>query len=60
MTLLGPCPAEWFYWEETDSCFYVSTTELTLTLARLECQRLGGHLPTIASQAEMDFLISIS
>jgi len=58
--LLGPCPAEWSYYESTDSCFYVSTISLSLTLARAECLSLGGDLPSIANRAEWEYIISIS
>jgi len=60
MTLLGPCPGGWYYYEGTDSCFYFSTISLTQSLARIECLSMGGDLPSISSQAEMEFLISIS
>ena len=60
VTLLGRCPVGFYYYEGTDSCFYVSTISLALSLALAECQSLGGTLPSIDNQAEMDFLISIS
>ena len=43
-----------------DICYYVSSVSLTLSDARSECLSVGGDLPSIASQAEMDYLISIS
>jgi len=43
-----------------DYCYYVSSVSLTLSDARSECLSFGGDLPSVANQAEMDFLISIS
>jgi len=56
MTLLGDCPADWEYYAGSDSCYYFSSKEDTQSNARSECQSLGGDLPSIADQAEMDFI----
>jgi len=56
VTLLGECDADWEYYAGSDSCFYFSSTELTQSDARIECLSSGGDLPSIADQAEMDFI----
>jgi len=58
VTVLGGCPDGWEYYVSTDSCFYFSSEELSQTDARIECQGLGGDLPSIANQAEMNFISS--
>jgi len=60
VTLLERCPPGFYYYDGTDSCFYVPTTSLTLSLALAYCASMDGTLPSISNQAEMDFLISIS
>ena len=60
VTVVGPCPAYWYYYAGTDSCYYMSTIELSLLAARLECIHMGGDLTSIHNQAEMDFLLEFS
>jgi len=60
VTLLERCPPGFVYYEVTDSCFYVPTKSLSLADALAYCANLGGTLPSISSQVEMDFLLSIS
>jgi len=60
VTVVGPCPAYWYYYADTDCCFYMSTIKLSLLAARLECLHMGGDLASIADQEEMDFLLSFS
>jgi len=42
--------------ELSPHCYRVDTTELTFAEARTACHRAGGHLVTISSQQENDFI----
>jgi len=56
----GSCPDGWYYYNGTESCFYVSTTQLDQSTARSRCQQMDADLASISDQAEMNFVISIS
>jgi len=56
----GSCPGGWYYYNGTESCFYVSTTQLDQAAARSRCQQMGADLASISDQAEMKFVNSIS
>jgi len=58
--LIVGCPDGWLYYEETDSCFYISTTTASFQVADSACESMNAYLPSISNQAEMDFLLSIS
>jgi len=59
-SLVGACPAGWWFYEKTLACFYLSTVTLSQTAAYAECQRMGGKLASFSNQAEMDYVISVS
>jgi len=59
-TAAGLCPAGWWYYAATHSCFYVSTASLVQTEARQECLDMDADLPSVSDQSEMDFLLSVS
>ena len=60
VTLLVGCRRGWRYFRRSNSCFYTSSRSLNLVGARSECQSMDSDLPSIESQEEMDFLVSIS
>uniref|UniRef100_H3A293 Lymphocyte antigen 75 n=1 Tax=Latimeria chalumnae TaxID=7897 RepID=H3A293_LATCH len=52
------CPEDWVAFE--DKCFVsMKPRYLTFSKANEHCQSLGGTLPSISSQIEQDFIISI-
>jgi len=52
------CEDGWRFYN--GKCFYTSDSEVNQTTARSECQANGAELASISSQAEMDFVESIS
>jgi len=56
----GSCPNGWCYYSGTESCFYVSTTQLDQAAARSRCQNMDADLASISDRAEMKFVNSIS
>jgi len=56
----GSCPDGWHYYSGTHSCFYVSTTKVDQSTARMESQNLGAELASVTDEAEMNFVNSIS
>ena len=60
MSLVGACPAGWWFYERTFACFYLSTVTMSQTDAYAECQSMGAELASFADQTEMDFVTSLS
>ena len=56
--ILVYCPGEYKLYN--GRCFGVITTNLNLTMAEAECNKLpGGHISAFRSQDELDFIIDI-
>lgn len=60
MTLLGPCPPYWQYYEQGHKCFFMSTYQIKGSAARAECQKMDADLTTISDSNEMDFVYAIA
>jgi len=56
----GACPEGWQYYENSPSCFYVSTIQRDQADARADCQSMDADLASVGDQMEMDFVIGIS
>ncbi len=54
-TTMFSCPDDWVKYD--GHCYYGALEEFTWTEAENECILLGGHLASIHSQAEQDFVI---
>ncbi|GAB1606609.1 hypothetical protein Ahia01_000943500 [Argonauta hians] len=46
------------YYDVTDSCYYDFNVNLTYYEAKSNCEDMGGHLLTILSEAEQDFVVT--
>jgi hypothetical protein len=53
-----PCPVEWVYFEETNSCYYLAGTPNWQTTEDL-CKSFGAHLMSVHSQSEVNFTKTI-
>uniref|UniRef100_A0A914R0A0 C-type lectin domain-containing protein n=1 Tax=Panagrolaimus davidi TaxID=227884 RepID=A0A914R0A0_9BILA len=51
------CRSNWYYYNETYSCYFY-TPETDWSSAEEYCQAFEGHLTSIHSQTEMDFITS--
>ena len=60
MSLVAACPAGWWFYERTLTCFYLSTETMSQTEAYTECESMGAELASFSNQAEMDFVTSFS
>ena len=58
----GSCPVDvqWHYYSGTNCCYYVSTTGVDQSTARVESQQMGAELVSITDVDEMKFVNSIA
>ena len=60
LSLVVNCPHGWWLYEETLTCFYLSTEEMSQTDAYAECHSMEAELASFADQGEMDFVEGLS
>ncbi|XP_070571912.1 integral membrane protein DGCR2/IDD-like [Ptychodera flava] len=54
----GQCPDDWHIYKETKSCYRHFSTKLTYREAQDQCSTLGGFLATVATDSELQFILS--
>ncbi|KAE9549339.1 hypothetical protein FO519_007455 [Halicephalobus sp. NKZ332] len=58
--LSSPCDSDWIPFNETQMCYKTFIDQLNFNDAESVCQGQGGHLASIHSESENDFVVSIS
>ncbi|XP_077995711.1 integral membrane protein DGCR2/IDD-like [Glandiceps talaboti] len=57
-TYKGECPDEWQIYEEGRSCYHNFEKKLTYRDAQEQCSTLGGFLATVATDEELQFIVT--
>uniref|UniRef100_A0A914PM15 C-type lectin domain-containing protein n=1 Tax=Panagrolaimus davidi TaxID=227884 RepID=A0A914PM15_9BILA len=55
---LTNCPDDWYFYEDTNSCYFASDL-FTWQKGEDYCASFGGHLASLHSSAERDFALSV-